>query len=110
MFDCLRVLVFLALNLQHFLFQPEKKIVLKQECFSFFLCRERQWYSAELLTGMCDGETVGGLQVVNIVIEVEGFLCHILVGVIQLDSKPEGAVFLHCGAHEQSAYGKQNVT
>lgn len=75
-----------------------------------FLCRQRQWYSAELLTGMCDGETVGGLQVVNIVIEVEGFLCHILVGVIQLDSKPEGAVFLHCGAHEQSAYGKQNVT
>lgn len=53
---------------------------------------------------MCDRETVGRLQVVNIVIEVEGFLRHILVGVIQLDSKPEGAVLLHCRAHEQSTY------
>lgn len=59
---------------------------------------------------MCDRETVGGLQVVNIVIEVEGFLRHILVGVIQLDSKPEGAVLLHCRAHEQSTYRKENVT
>lgn len=57
---------------------------------------------------MCDGETVGGLQVVHIVIEVEGFFCHILVGVVELDSKPEGAVLLHCGAHEQSTYRKED--
>lgn len=55
----------------------------------------------QLLTGMCDGETVGGLQVVDVIIEVEGFLCHILIGVIQLDGEPEGAVLLHRGAHEQ---------
>lgn len=60
-----------------------------------------------LLTGVCDRETVGGLQVVHIVIEVEGFLRRILVGVIQLDSKPEGAVLLHCRAHEQSTYTKE---
>lgn len=59
---------------------------------------------------MCDGETVGGLQVVHIVIEVEGFLRRVLVGVIQLDSKPEGAVLLHCGAHEQPAYRREHVT
>lgn len=64
----------------------------------------------ELLTGVCDRETVGGLQVVNVVIEVEGFLGRILVGVIQLDSKPEGAVLLHCRAHEQSTYRRENVT
>lgn len=64
----------------------------------------------ELLTGVCDGETVGGLQVVHIVIEVEGFLRRVLVGVVQLDSKPEGAVLLHCGAHEQPAYRKEHVT
>lgn len=59
---------------------------------------------------MCDGEAVGGLQVVNIVIEVEGFLRHILVGVVQLDSEPEGAVLLHRGAHEQSTYRREDVT
>lgn len=92
-FTCMRIL---ALNLQHFLITSLKKTKTGR-----FLI---------ILTGMCDGETVGGLQVVNIVIEVEGFLCHILVGVIQLDSKPEGAVLLHCRAHEQSTYGKENVT
>lgn len=64
----------------------------------------------QLLTGVCDREAVGGLQVVNIVNEVEGFLRRILVGVIQLDSEPEGAVLLHCGAHEQSTYRKEHVT
>lgn len=59
----------------------------------------------QLLTGVCDRETVGGLQVVNVVVEVEGFLRRILVGVVQLDSEPEGAVLLHRGAHEQSSYG-----
>lgn len=59
---------------------------------------------------MCDRETVGGLQVVNIVIEVEGLLRRILVGIIQLDSKPEGAVLLHCRAHEQPTYRRANVT
>lgn len=59
---------------------------------------------------MSDRETVRGLQVVDIVIEVEGFLCHILVGVVKLDSKPEGAVLLHCGAHEQSTYRKEKMT
>lgn len=63
-----------------------------------------------VLTGVCDRETVGGLQVVNIVIEVEGFLGHILVGVIELDSKPEGAVLLHCRAHEQSTCRREHVT
>lgn len=57
---------------------------------------------------MGDRETVGRLQVVNIVIEVEGFLRHILVGVIQLDSKPEGAVLLHRRAHEQSTYREKH--
>lgn len=70
---------------------------------------QRNKYS-KLLTGMCDREAVGGLEVVNIVIEVKRFLCHILVGVVQLDSKPEGAVLLHCRAHEQSTYRKENVT
>lgn len=56
---------------------------------------------------MCDGEAVGGLQVVHIVVEVEGFLRRILVGVVQLDSEPEGAVFLHRGAHEQPAYREE---
>lgn len=59
----------------------------------------------QLLTGVCDRETVGGLQVVNVVVEVEGFLRRILVGVVQLDGEPEGAVLLHRGAHEQSSYG-----
>lgn len=68
---------------------------LKRQCLSDCM---------QLLTGVCDRETVGGLQVVNVVIEVEGFLRRILVGVVQLDSEPEGAVLLHRGAHEQSSY------
>lgn len=66
----------------------------------------------QLLTGVCDRETVGGLQVVNVVVEVEGFLRRILVGVVQLDGEPEGAVLLHRGAHEQSSWGggEKNVT
>ncbi len=73
-----------------------------------FLLTCSHW--AKLLTGVCDREAVGGLQVVNIVIEVEGFLRRILVGVIELDSEPEGAVLLHCRAHEQSTYKRGNVT
>lgn len=67
----------------------------------------------QLLTGVCDRETVGGLQVVNVVVEMEGFLRRILVGVVQLDGEPEGAVLLHRGAHEQSSYRggrEKNVT
>lgn len=52
---------------------------------------------------MRDRETVGGLQVVHVVVKVEGFLRHILVGVVELHREPEGAVLLHGGAHEQSA-------
>lgn len=56
---------------------------------------------------MCDREAVGGLQVVHVVIEVERFLRRILVGVVELDSEPEGAVLLHRGAHEQSPFKKR---
>lgn len=74
--------------------------------FFFFLQRQCLSDCMELLTGVCDRETVGGLQVVNVVVEVEGFLSRILVGVVQLDGEPEGAVLLHRGAHEQSSYGE----
>lgn len=53
---------------------------------------------------MCDREAVGGFKVVHIVIEMERFLRHILVCVIQLDSEPEGAVLLHRRAREESTY------
>lgn len=53
---------------------------------------------------MCDGKAVGGLQVVDIIVEVERFLRRVLVRVVQLHCKPEGAVLLDCGAHEESTY------
>lgn len=40
-FDCLRVLVFLALNLQHFLFQPEKKNSTKTGMFLIVLVQRK---------------------------------------------------------------------
>lgn len=58
---------------------------------------------------MRDRETVGGLQVVHVVVEVEGFLRHILVGVVELHRESEGAVLLHRGAHEQSACTSKTV-
>lgn len=60
-----------------------------------------------ILTGVRDRETVGGLQVVHVVVEVEGLLRHILVGVVELHGEPEGAVLLHRGAHEQPACTKK---
>lgn len=51
---------------------------------------------------MGDGEAVGRLQVVDIVVEVERLLRGVLVGVVELDSEPERAVLLHRGAHEES--------
>lgn len=63
--------------------------------------------SPTVLTGVCDGEAVGRLQVVHVVIEVERFLRGVLVGVVELDREPEGAVFLHRGAHEESTYRRR---
>lgn len=48
-----------------------------------------------VLTGMSDGEAVGGLQVIHVVVQMEGLLTHVLVGVVELHSKSECAVFLH---------------
>lgn len=59
-----------------------------------------------LLTCVCDRETVGGLQVIYIVIQMEGFLSHVLVGVVELNGESESAVFLNSGAHEESTFMK----
>lgn len=56
---------------------------------------------------MCDGEAVGGFEVVYIIIEMERFLRHILIGIIQLNSEPEGAVLLHCRAHKKPTYKRK---
>ena len=55
-----------------------------------------------VLTGVSDREAVGGLQVVHVVVEVERFLRHVLIGVVELNGKPERTVLLNCGAHEQA--------
>ena len=52
---------------------------------------------------MRDGEAVGGLEVVHVVVEVEGLLRGVLVGVVQLHGEAERAVLLDRGAQEQSA-------
>lgn len=44
---------------------------------------------------MCNREAVGGLQVIHVVVQMERLLTHVLVGVVELHSKPERAVFLH---------------
>lgn len=51
---------------------------------------------------MGDREAVGRLKIVDIVVEVERFLGCVLISVVELDSKPERAVLLHRGSHEQS--------
>lgn len=55
---------------------------------------------------MGDREAVGRLEIVDVVVEVEGFLGGVLIGVVELDSKPERAVLLHRGSHEQSPFGE----
>ncbi len=55
---------------------------------------------------MSDRETVGGLQVIYVVIEMEGFLSRVLIGVVELHSESESAVFLHGGTHEEPTFMK----
>lgn len=54
-----------------------------------------------VLTRMGNGEAVGGLEVINVVIQMKRFLCHVLVGVVELHGKAESAVLLHRGPHEE---------
>lgn len=56
---------------------------------------------------MCDGEAVRGFEIVYIVIEMERFFRHILIGIIQLDSESESAVLLHCRAHKKPTYKRK---
>lgn len=51
---------------------------------------------------MSDREAGGRLQIVDIIIQMKRFLCHILIGVVQLHSKSEGAVLLNHRSHEKS--------
>ena len=51
---------------------------------------------------MGDGEAVGRLEVVHVVVQVERLLSAVLVGVVQLDSEPERTVLLHGRAHKES--------
>lgn len=53
---------------------------------------------------MGDWKAVGGLQVVDVVVEVERLLRGVLVGVVELDGEPERAVLLHRGTHEQPPF------
>lgn len=53
---------------------------------------------------MGDCKAVGRLEVVDIVEEVERLFSGVLVGVVELGSKPERAVLLHRGTHEQSPF------
>lgn len=55
---------------------------------------------------MGDRETVGGLQVIYVVIEMEGFLSRVLIGVVELHSESESAVFLHGRTHEEPTFRK----
>lgn len=64
------------------------------------VCNKGAWQSDFSLTGVRDGEAVGRFQVVDVIVEVKGFLRRILVGVVQLNGEPEGAVLLHRGAHK----------
>lgn len=59
---------------------------------------------------MSDRETVGGLQVIYVVIEMEGFLSHVLIGVVELHSESESAVFLHGGTHEEPTLKHEDQT
>lgn len=58
---------------------------------------------------MCDGEAVRGFEIVYIVIEMERFFRHILIGIIQLNSESEGAVLLHCRAHKETTYRRKRI-
>lgn len=51
--------------------------------------------ACRVLTGMSDREAVGGLQVIHVVVQMEGFLTHVLVGVVELHSESKCAMFLH---------------
>ena len=51
---------------------------------------------------MGDGEAVGRLEVVYVVVQVERLLSAVLVGVVELDSEPERTVLLHGRAHKES--------
>lgn len=53
---------------------------------------------------MSDGEAVGGLQVIHIVIQMEWLLTHVLIGVVKLHSKSERTVLLHRWAHEEPTF------
>lgn len=56
---------------------------------------------------MCNGEAVGRLEVVYVVVEMERFLRRVLVGVVKLNGEPERAVLLHRRPHKESAFKKK---
>ena len=58
---------------------------------------------------MGDRKAVGRFEVIYIIIQMERFLGHILIGVIQLNSESEGAVFLHRRSHEESPWKKKGI-
>lgn len=53
---------------------------------------------------MSDREAVRGFEIIDVVVQVKGLLCHILIGVVELDSEAKRTMLLDSGAHEQTPY------
>lgn len=61
--------------------------------------------SCWVLTSMGDGEAVGRLEVIYVIVQMERLLGRVLVGVVELHGKPKSAVLLYCRPHEEPTLG-----